>query len=111
MRKFLIVLFLVDFDVLTKQYDKAKKLILKEGIPRFYVKILVQLEDKMIEMLALDKAARKKMSSSNNKSINTMKQKLRKYNKAFEKFLKQYREVPLFIIAFYLTVQSHYVHV
>jgi len=35
----------VDFELLIKAYEKAKKVIDKEGMPRFYVRCLVELED------------------------------------------------------------------
>lgn len=39
-----------DFEALTKAYDKAKKVIDKEGIPRFYIRTLVELEDFVAEV-------------------------------------------------------------
>ena len=39
-----------DFDALTKAFDKAKKVVDKEGIPRFYIKTLVELEDFVAEV-------------------------------------------------------------
>jgi translation initiation factor 3 subunit C len=95
-RRFLLLpllTFAAVFDELTKQYEKSKKLILKEGIPRFYVQILVNLEDALAAALQLSKDSRKKWSSSNNRSLNTMKQKLRKYTQAFQRFISQYRAV------------------
>lgn len=88
-----VLISLVDFDALVKQYEKSKKLIAKEGIPRFYIQLLVHLQDGLNDALQQDKDTRKKWSSSNNRSLNTMKQKVRKYVVAFEKFMTQYRAV------------------
>lgn len=53
----------------------------KEGIPSFYVKLLANLEDLLATTLK-DKAATKKMSGTNTRSLHRMKLQLRKHNKA-----------------------------
>lgn len=82
-----------EFDKLTKAFDKAKSIIDKEGIPPFYIRNLAQLEDANKKLLE-NKDAVKKMNSSNAKAVNAMKQKLRKYNKAFEEKIEGYRANP-----------------
>lgn len=82
-----------EFDTLNKMIDKAKMHIMKEGLPRFYVKTLVELEDFLLEALK-DKEAQKKMSTSNGRALNRMKLALRRHNKAYEKEMAEYRENP-----------------
>lgn len=48
--------------------------------PRFYVRILVELEDFVNEQWD-DKEARKIMSKANSKGLTALRQKIRKYNK------------------------------
>ena len=73
------------FQELTKAYEKAKSVIAKEegGItPRFYVRILVEMED-LINETWLDREGRKNMSKINSKSLGALRQKLRKYIRYF----------------------------
>ena len=42
---------MTDFEDLCKAYDKAKKVIEKEGIPRFYIRCLAELEDFVNEVI------------------------------------------------------------
>ncbi|XP_076800416.1 eukaryotic translation initiation factor 3 subunit C-like [Clavelina lepadiformis] len=82
-----------EFENITKFYNKSKAVILKEGIPRFYIKILVETEDYVNELWQ-DKEARKKMSKPNSKAHGTLRQKIRKYLRDFEKEVTDYRENP-----------------
>merc|ERR1712089_59344 len=72
---------LTSYEELLKTFEKAKPVILKEekGItPRFYVRILVEME-KLINETWEDTAGRKAMSKVNGKSLGSLRQKLRKY--------------------------------
>ncbi|KAK2168655.1 hypothetical protein LSH36_15g12053 [Paralvinella palmiformis] len=82
-----------DFEDLGKAYEKAKKIVEKEGIPRFYIRALVELEDFVIECWE-DRDARKSMSKNNAKSLTILRQKLRRYLRDFEKPVADYRESP-----------------
>ena len=80
-----------DFDSLNKQLEKAKQIVAKEGVPTFYFSALIALEDAVAKALS-DKAAVKKLSSTNAKSLNGMKQKLRKHCKQYEDDLARVRK-------------------
>lgn len=79
------------FSKMTKAAENAKK-TLDGKYPRQYFKCLAELED-----LAQSKGkeeAKKKMSASNYRSLNTMKQQLKKHNRQFEEQVKQARDEP-----------------
>jgi len=78
------------FDNLNKLLGKAAQLVAKEGVPAFYFKALVTVEEASNKKLA-DKAAVKKLSSSSAKALNGMKQKLRKIAKPYEAELAKIR--------------------
>lgn len=84
------------FVELTKAFEKAKPVIDREEngvIPRFFIRILVELEDAINEMWE-DREGRKKMSKNNSKSLGALRQKLRKYIKDFEEDMTKFRENP-----------------
>jgi hypothetical protein len=72
-----------EFKNTNKIIDKSKMLIIKNGLPKFYVKILVDLEDFLTETLK-DKDGIKKMKKETAKSFNAMKLTLRKHNKDYQ---------------------------
>lgn len=82
-----------EFKVANKLIEKAKMLILKDGIPKFYIKMLGDLEDFLVAALK-DKDGIKKMKSSVAKSFNNMKLTLRKHNKTYEADIAAYRANP-----------------
>ncbi|XP_060068730.1 eukaryotic translation initiation factor 3 subunit C-like isoform X2 [Ylistrum balloti] len=82
------------FEDLGRAYDKAKKVVDKEGgSPRFYIRCLSELEDFVNECWE-DREGRKQMSKNNAKGLTTLRQKLRKYNRDFEEQISSYKEHP-----------------
>ncbi|XP_025093059.1 eukaryotic translation initiation factor 3 subunit C-like isoform X2 [Pomacea canaliculata] len=84
---------LTDFESLGRAYDKARKVVDKEGIPRFYLRCLVELEDFVTESWE-DREWRKTISKNNSKGLTTLRQKLKKYCRTFEEEMSHYRENP-----------------
>ena len=79
-----------------RAYQKALTVIMTEEkgqTPRFYVRCLVEMEDFINEVWE-DREGRKNMSKNNSKSLATLRQKLRKYNKDFEEDIAKFRENP-----------------
>uniref|UniRef100_A0A915M9N1 Eukaryotic translation initiation factor 3 subunit C n=1 Tax=Meloidogyne javanica TaxID=6303 RepID=A0A915M9N1_MELJA len=83
------------FEEHIKSWEKAKLILAREngGIPRFYIRYLVEVDDFVNEQWE-DKEGRKTMSKQNAKALATFRQKIKKYNKEFEEQVNSYREEP-----------------
>lgn len=84
---------LSDFEDLGRAIEKAKKILDKEGIPRFVLRCLVELEDFVTEHWE-DTEGRKNMSKNNSKGLAALRQKVKKYNRNFETDITSYKENP-----------------
>lgn len=72
-----------EFDELNKKIDKSKMLIMQHGLPKFYVKILSEVADFILET-SKDKDAITKMKSSVKQAFNQMKSQVRKHNENYK---------------------------
>jgi translation initiation factor 3 subunit C len=80
-----------DVDKLMRAHDRAITTIAKEGLPRFFVRALVNLED---AVNAVSKADTKTMSQANAKAYTRVKQGLKKQTEKFAAQMTAYRESP-----------------
>ena len=71
------------FDELNKRLEKIQKFEDAPGVPIAYIKMLAELEDFLNETLA-NKDVKKKMSPTNAKALNTMRQRLKKHNLTYQ---------------------------
>jgi len=86
---------LTQFEDLTKVFEKSKTILARSGedCPDFYIKCVADLEDFIAESWE-DKELRARLSKTNSKSLGTLRQRIRRYNKDFEEDIKKYRENP-----------------
>uniref|UniRef100_A0A914RKR2 Eukaryotic translation initiation factor 3 subunit C N-terminal domain-containing protein n=1 Tax=Parascaris equorum TaxID=6256 RepID=A0A914RKR2_PAREQ len=86
---------LMPFEELCRVFEKTKAVLARQGMstPRFYIRILVEIEDFVNEQWE-DKESRKTMSKANSKGLTTLRQKIRKYNKDMETEVTAYRAEP-----------------
>uniref|UniRef100_A0A2K5R3G1 Eukaryotic translation initiation factor 3 subunit C n=1 Tax=Cebus imitator TaxID=2715852 RepID=A0A2K5R3G1_CEBIM len=81
---------LEEFELLGKAYGKAKSIVDKEGVPRFYICNLADLEDYLNELWE-DREGKK---INNAKALSTLCWKIRKYNCDFESHITSYKQNP-----------------
>jgi translation initiation factor 3 subunit C len=82
-----------EFEAVNKMVEKSKMLIIKEGLPKFYIKMLADLEDHLAVTLK-DKELQKKMKPVVIKALNRMKLSVRKHNKNYEELISDFRSNP-----------------
>ncbi|KAG1856517.1 eukaryotic translation initiation factor 3 subunit 8 [Suillus tomentosus] len=88
-----------DWVAISNEFDKLLRLVQRqsnaaEPLPPFFVKTLLSLEDSLNAALMKEKEAKKKMNATNARALNSMKQKVRKTAKEFEKEVQQYQNDP-----------------
>lgn len=72
-----------------------------EPIPPFFLKMITNLEDSLSAALAKEKEAKKKMNAVQARALNSVKQKVKKCTKEYEKEVSQYqavRNTPKFVV-------------
>jgi translation initiation factor 3 subunit C len=82
-----------EFKALNKIVEKSKMLILKNGLPAFYIRILHDIEQLVIETLK-DKPKVRGFKALVAKSFNTMKLTVKKHNKNYETELEDLKANP-----------------
>ncbi|KAG1180489.1 hypothetical protein G6F70_002222 [Rhizopus microsporus] len=85
-------LIATEFDKLTVTISRATTGFNKIPMPKFYIKLMVELEDSLAENLKKDKG--KKKSTGNTKAMNNLRQKLKKLSKQYGEYVTAYRENP-----------------
>ncbi|KAI8924728.1 eukaryotic translation initiation factor 3 subunit 8 N-terminus-domain-containing protein [Entophlyctis helioformis] len=83
-----------EFDRLLKAFNKAGAIVEREGVPRFYIRALVEIDDHLKDSL-VNKEANKKMNALVAKARNAMKQNIKKVIKPYEAELAKFRENPV----------------
>lgn len=81
-----------DFDELASQLAKSKSIVEAEGVPVFFTRNLVRIED---AVSAITKDESKKMNVKNSKALNKLKQLIKKDFKAYEAEIEAYRKNPI----------------
>ncbi|KAI8147397.1 eukaryotic translation initiation factor 3 subunit 8 N-terminus-domain-containing protein [Fennellomyces sp. T-0311] len=83
-----------EFDKLTASVNKATSGFDAIPTPKFYIKIIVEIEAMLQEAPAKDKAGKKKMSGAASKGLTNMKQKMRKITKQYDQQIAEYKKDP-----------------
>ncbi|KIJ18790.1 hypothetical protein PAXINDRAFT_71260 [Paxillus involutus ATCC 200175] len=88
-----------DWVAISAEFDKLLRLVQRqsnaaEPIPPFFLKTLSSLENSLNAALAKEKEAKKKMNAVNARALNSMKQKVKKSTKEYEKEVHQYQADP-----------------
>jgi translation initiation factor 3 subunit C len=81
------------FDELNKRLERYTKAADNVGIPKMYIKMMVELEDFLTSTLS-NREVKKKMSTTNAKALNSMRQRLKKNNTPYAEQLMKFRENP-----------------
>lgn len=82
-----------EFDAVNKKMEKSKTQIEKSGIPNFYIKMLVEVEDSILKIVH-DKDTLKKLKPIVGRAVNRMKVTVKKHNKLYEKEILDFRQNP-----------------
>ncbi|KAF4954091.1 hypothetical protein FGADI_5518 [Fusarium gaditjirri] len=83
-----------DWTLISAEYEKLNRQVAKlpgSRPPKPYIRILAELEDFMNESIAKQKVTPKKMNAIQNRSLNAVKQKVKKTNKEYQTQIDAYR--------------------
>lgn len=81
------------FEEMVKAYDKCKKVVEKEGHFKQYIRAIAELET-FINELWNDTEWRKSASKNNSGALGKLRQRIRKYNKDYEKEIGEFKANP-----------------
>eukprot|EP01038_Epipyxis_sp_PR26KG_P009697 gene9697-13053_t len=82
-----------EFESVNKMIDKSKMVIIQQGLPNFYIKMLAEVEDH-VQLALKDKEGVKKMKPVVARALNQMKLKVRKHNEKYKVEIADFREHP-----------------
>ena len=82
-----------EFDGVNKLVEKSKMLISQNGIPKFYIKMIAEVEEHLWATMK-DKELMKNVKPVILKAINRMKLTIKKHNKNYEEQILDYRANP-----------------
>jgi translation initiation factor 3 subunit C len=82
-----------EFAAVNKMIEKSKMVILQSGLPNFYVKMLVEVEEH-VQAALKDKDAIKKMKPVVSRALNQMKLQVRKHNENYKTEIADCRANP-----------------
>ena len=82
-----------EFEEVNRMVDKSKMLVMKNGLPKFYVKMLADVEDHLWATLK-DKDLMNSVKPAIGRAINRMKLTIKKHNKNYEEQIADYRAHP-----------------
>lgn len=82
-----------EFETANRLIEKSKMLIMRDGLPKFYIKMLAEVEDH-VQIAVKDKETVKKMKPVVSRALNQMKLKVKKHNENYRTEILDYRENP-----------------
>ena len=93
-----IIIFLFVFLLQILSYNTGE-------VPKIYIKSIADLEQLMNEMWE-DRESREKLSKNNAKSLATLRQRVRKYNRDFDTQIGEYKQVLRSILCIYFNLYA-----
>ncbi|CAJ0845897.1 13880_t:CDS:2 [Entrophospora sp. SA101] len=78
-----------------KNIENAEKIndwVVIQTVPKLYIKTITQLEEFLNESIQKDKEAKKKMSATTARALNTMKHKIKKNNRQYEAEIEKFKK-------------------
>ena len=82
-----------EFDEVNRLVEKSKMLITQNGIPKFYIKMIAEVEEHLWATMK-DKELMKNVKPVIGRAINRMKLTIKKHNKNYEEQIADYRANP-----------------
>ena len=82
-----------EFDEVNRLVEKSKMLITHNGIPKFYIKMIAEVEEHLWATMK-DKELMKNVKPVIGRAINRMKLTIKKHNKNYEEQIADYRANP-----------------